>query len=82
MTVDVLVPGPAKLNPTELLDSGRMSAVLERIPERYDLVIVDAPPVGVVSDALPMLDRVDGVVVNGYVPNDEAYGYYQAIGSD
>jgi succinoglycan biosynthesis transport protein ExoP len=113
VSVDVLVAGPAKGSPTELLDSGRMSTVLEKIPERYDLVIVDTPPVGVVSDALPMLDLVDGVVivgrlgvttfesikdlrgrlttldahivgvvVNGDVPNDQAYGYYQAIGSD
>jgi Mrp family chromosome partitioning ATPase len=113
VSVDVLVAGPSKGSPTELLDSGRMSSVLARIPESYDLVIVDTPPVGVVSDALPMLDLVDGVVivgrlgvttfesikdlrgrlttldahivgvvVNGDVPNDQAYGYYQAIGSD
>jgi Mrp family chromosome partitioning ATPase len=42
-----------------------MAAVLDRIPDSYDLVIVDTPPVGVVSDALPMLDLVDGVIVVG-----------------
>jgi capsular exopolysaccharide synthesis family protein len=65
ITMDLLVAGSQKANPTELLDSGRMASVLDRIPDSYDLVVVDTPPVGVVSDALPMLDLVDGVIVVG-----------------
>jgi capsular exopolysaccharide synthesis family protein len=67
VSFDLLVAGPARANPTELLDSGRMSAVLDQVPASYDLVIVDTPPAGVVSDALPMLDLVDGVVVVGRI---------------
>ena len=40
--------------------------MLEVIPERYDLVIVDTPPT-VVSDAMPILEHVGGVVVVGRV---------------
>ena len=53
-------------NPAELLDSERMQAMLEVIPDRYDLVVVDTPPT-VVSDAMPILEYVGGVVVVGRI---------------
>ena len=62
--VDVLFAGAPPQNPAELLDSERMQAMLEVIPDRYDLVIVDTPPT-VVSDAMPILEHVGGVVVVG-----------------
>ena len=62
--VDVLFAGGPTANPAELLASERMQAMLEVIPDRYDLVIVDTPPT-VVSDAMPILDHVGGVVVVG-----------------
>ena len=43
-----------------------MQAVLEVIPGNYDLVVVDTPP-NVVSDAMPIVDHVEGVVVVGRV---------------
>ena len=64
--VDVLFAGAPPQNPAELLDSERMQAMLEVIPDRYDLVIVDTPPT-VVSDAMPILEYVGGVVVVGRV---------------
>jgi polysaccharide biosynthesis transport protein len=64
--VDVLFAGSPPQNPAELLDSERMQAMLEVIPDRYDLVIVDTPPT-VVSDAMPILEYVGGVVVVGRV---------------
>jgi succinoglycan biosynthesis transport protein ExoP len=39
-----------------------MQAVLEVIPDSYDLVVLDTPPT-VVSDAIPILDHVGGVVL-------------------
>jgi polysaccharide biosynthesis transport protein len=62
--VDVLFAGGPTANPAELLASERMQAMLEVIPDRYDLVIVDTPPT-VVSDAMPILEYVGGVVVVG-----------------
>src|SRR5204862_2634263 len=52
-------------NPAELLGSERMRAVLEAMPGDYDLVVVDTPPASVVSDAIPILGHVGGVVVVG-----------------
>jgi succinoglycan biosynthesis transport protein ExoP len=63
-SVDVLFAGRPPANPAELLDSERMQAVLEVIPDSYDLVVLDTPPT-VVSDAMPILDHVGGVVVVG-----------------
>ena len=62
----MLFAGSPPQNPAELLDSERMQAMLEVIPDRYDLVIVDTPPT-VVSDAMPILEHVGGVVVVGRI---------------
>jgi Mrp family chromosome partitioning ATPase len=37
--------------------------VLKRAGERYDLVVVDTPPTSVVSDAIPLVKQVSGVIV-------------------
>ncbi len=63
-TLDVLLAG-AMLppNPGELIESRAMSVVLDRAKSTYDLVVIDTPPLTAVSDAFPLLARVDGVVV-------------------
>ena len=61
--VDVIVSGLIPPNPAELLESESMSAILEQLKARYDLVVIDTAPIGVVSDAFPLLRRVDGVIV-------------------
>jgi Mrp family chromosome partitioning ATPase len=40
-----------------------MREVLRDAEEEYDVVIVDTPPLPVVSDAIPLVSRVSGVVV-------------------
>ena len=40
-----------------------MANVLLWATERYDLVVIDTAPLSVVSDAIPLLRRVDGVVL-------------------
>jgi polysaccharide biosynthesis transport protein len=64
-TVDVLFAGPLPPNPAELLESDRMRDLLETAQRTYDLVIVDTPPTSVVSDAIPLLNQVGGVIVVG-----------------
>ena len=61
-SVDVLFAGSPPANPAELLASERMQAILEVIPDRYDLVVVDTLPT-IVSDAMPILEYVGGIVV-------------------
>ena len=49
-------------NPSELIESAAMDGVLAQLAERYELVVVDTAPMGVVSDAFPLLRKVDGVI--------------------
>jgi capsular exopolysaccharide synthesis family protein len=58
----VLPNGPMPPNPSELLDSDRMREVLLELHARFDMVIVDSPPLPVLSDALPLVNQVDGVI--------------------
>jgi capsular exopolysaccharide synthesis family protein len=61
-TLAVLRNGPLPPNPSELLDSARMREVLLELHARFDIVIVDSPPLPIVSDALPLISQVDGVL--------------------
>ena len=67
-TLDVLLAGSVSPpNPAELLESHAMSAVLDQAQSAYDLVVIDCPPLNAVSDAYPLLSRVDGVILVGWV---------------
>lgn len=62
-TVDVLYAGPLPPDPAELLESDRTRALFEELRETYDTVIVDTPPIKIVSDAIPLVRMVDAVIV-------------------
>ncbi|MEN6426566.1 MAG: polysaccharide biosynthesis tyrosine autokinase [Phycisphaerales bacterium] len=49
--LDVLESGPIVPNPSELLGSDAFWTVFERLKGRYDRILVDSPPVGIVADA-------------------------------
>jgi capsular exopolysaccharide synthesis family protein len=67
-TLDVLVAGASlPPNPGELIESHAMETLLERAQASYDLVVIDTPPLTAVSDAFPLLRKVDGVVIVGRV---------------
>lgn len=61
--LSVLVAGDIPPNPSELLTSKRMSALIETISEKYDYIIIDLPPVTSVSDALVVSKYASGMVV-------------------
>jgi succinoglycan biosynthesis transport protein ExoP len=66
--LDVLVAGATPPpNPGELIESRAMETLLERAKSIYDLVVIDTPPLTAVSDAFPLLKKVDGVVIVGRV---------------
>jgi tyrosine-protein kinase len=66
--LDVLVAGAAlPPNPSELIESNAMEALLARTKHTYDLVVIDTPPLTAVSDAFPLLGKVDGVIIVGRV---------------
>ncbi len=63
--LDLLPSGPVPPNPAELLDSSSFDAVLNalRADDRYDGVILDAPPILTVTDAVLISARVDGTLL-------------------
>ena len=60
--IHVLPTGAIPPNPTEILSSKKMAKFLEDIKSHYDYIFIDAPPVGVVSDATIISSNVDGVM--------------------
>ena len=58
----ILPVGTIPPNPTEVLSSEKMREFVTNIKEEYDFVFVDAPPAGVVSDAVIISAYVDGVM--------------------
>ncbi len=61
--LDVITAGPTPPNPSELLASESFDKTIEQLREEYDYIIIDTPPVNVVSDALVIAPRTDGVLM-------------------
>lgn len=61
--LSVMPSGPIPPNPSELLGSTKMAALLEQLTDHYDLVIIDAPPVNTVTDAQVLAARADGTIL-------------------
>ena len=61
--VSVIPGGPIPPNPSELLGSPRMSALLEGLKETADIILVDSPPVLMVADGPILAAQVDGAIV-------------------
>ena len=59
----LLTSGPLPPNPAELLGSKRMKSVLNELGSIADLVIVDSPPVTVLSDSVTLAKAMDGVLL-------------------
>lgn len=55
--------GPIPPNPAELLASEKMSDLIRTLRAGYDYVLVDAPPVLAVTDAVLISQKVDGVIL-------------------
>lgn len=51
--------GPIPPNPVELIEGQRMTALLNKLKEQFDYVIIDMSPVGIVSDARSLAAQVD-----------------------
>ena len=60
---DFIPTGTLPPNPAELLASTRMQALLEHLAGEYEMVIFDAPPLNVVTDAAILGSRTDGAVL-------------------
>ena len=59
----ILPAGDIPPNPSELLGSDRMKALLERYVKFFDFIILDLPPINIVTDALVISQWTDGLVL-------------------
>lgn len=59
----LLASGPLPPRPADLLGSQRMERVLERLTADADMVVLDAPPIMAVTDAVVLATKVDGVLL-------------------
>ncbi|WP_456375050.1 GumC family protein [Thiolapillus sp.] len=59
----VLTSGPLPPNPAELLDSGRMVDFLEKAAEKFDVVILDGPPILGLADALVLASMASASIL-------------------
>jgi capsular exopolysaccharide synthesis family protein len=57
--LDYLPSGPHPPNPSELLLNGEFSNLLESLKTEYDLVLLDTPPAGLVTDAVMAMKKSD-----------------------
>lgn len=67
--LDVITAGPIPPNPLELFEHARMAEMLQQLRARYDQIVVDASPMGVVSEFKVLLHHLDltlYVVRQGY----------------
>lgn len=59
----VLPCGPPPPNPAEVCQSARFKKLLDDLTERYDIVVLDSPPIMVVTDAAVLGTLVDGALL-------------------
>ena len=57
--LDIITAGPIPPNPSELVISKEMDSILELLKRHYDIIIIDNPPVGLVTDGIAMLKKAD-----------------------
>jgi succinoglycan biosynthesis transport protein ExoP len=61
--LDIIDCGPLPANPSELLSNPRMEDMLARLRDNYDYIIIDGPPVLLVSDAKVLAGLVDATLL-------------------
>jgi capsular exopolysaccharide synthesis family protein len=86
--LSVLPCGPRPANPAELLTSPKFSEIIEQLRQMFDFVVVDTPPILVVTDPAVVAPRVDGVVLcirvtkNGRPYAERAREVLQSLGAN
>jgi tyrosine-protein kinase Etk/Wzc len=77
--LDFLPTGTLPPNPAELLGSARAVQLLEDLKPSYDAVIVDSPPLNIVTDAAIIGSRADGVLLVARSGITERAAYRHAL---
>lgn len=56
---DFIAAGPTPANPAELISSEKTEALIRQLQQEYDYVIIDTPPIGLVTEAFLMMQYAD-----------------------
>jgi len=57
--LDFITAGPVPPNPSELIISARMLEVIDELKKTYDLIVIDNPPIGLVTDGIKIIKMAD-----------------------
>lgn len=77
--LSVLTMGALAPNPAELLSSLQMEELITSLEKDYDYILMDSPPVNIVSDSLGLIKQVDGVLLVVREKNTTHPNIYNAI---
>jgi capsular exopolysaccharide synthesis family protein len=55
----IMPPGPIPPNPAELLINGTFGELLQHLKKEFDYILIDTPPLGLISDSEIMADEAD-----------------------
>ncbi len=61
--VDVISTGKRTDNPSGISRSRKLGELVDLLREKYDFVLLDTAPYGIITDAAPLLARVDGIIL-------------------
>ncbi len=61
--LDILTSGSIPPNPSELIGSRRMQELLAELEDHYDMIVIDSPPVGAVTDAVILSTLADTTIL-------------------
>jgi capsular exopolysaccharide synthesis family protein len=57
--LDYISSGPPPPNPSELILLPEMDEIIEKLGEKYDVIIMDSPPIGLVTDGIILMKKAD-----------------------
>ncbi|MCP3867952.1 MAG: polysaccharide biosynthesis tyrosine autokinase, partial [Gammaproteobacteria bacterium] len=61
--LSVIPSGPVPPNPSEILGSSRMKAMIAGLRQNFDRILIDSPPISAVTDAAVLTRSIDGAVI-------------------
>ena len=74
--LDIITSGPIPPNPAELIASDKCKQLFDELKEKYDYIIIDTPPLGLVTDAFLLMKYTDVnlFIVRQGVTNKNIFG--------
>jgi capsular exopolysaccharide synthesis family protein len=60
--LDIVTSGPIPPNPSELIIGDKMAELIDELSKIYDYIVIDSPPLALVSDALELVRYADATI--------------------